>query len=197
MHRARRCFWAALVPPQDPKIVHRDAAALDAVAEGCRQSIGFGPEDRVLAAVPLCHSFGVEHGLLAPLLAGSRVILCQGFYLPVVLEQLRRDVTILPVVPFMAEALAQSGTGSETFPALRRSTPREARCPPVLRRHLPSRFGRRVGQVYGATEFGSVTFSNPDLASFNPGRRRTAHGRSENLHRRDTGEVAIQSRFHV
>jgi acyl-CoA synthetase (AMP-forming)/AMP-acid ligase II len=54
-----------------PKIVFRDARSLDAVSEAMAVAIGFTEADHVLACVPLCHSYGVEHGLLAPLWAGA------------------------------------------------------------------------------------------------------------------------------
>src|SRR5690606_8375428 len=59
-----------------PKIVVRSGDSLDLVAAAMAESVGFRPTDRVLACVPLCHSYGVEHGLLAPLWAGSTVRLC-------------------------------------------------------------------------------------------------------------------------
>ena len=38
----------------------------DAVARGSAESVGFQPDDRVLMTVPLTHSYGLEHGVLAP-----------------------------------------------------------------------------------------------------------------------------------
>jgi acyl-CoA synthetase (AMP-forming)/AMP-acid ligase II len=68
-----------------PKIVRREAAALDAVAENMVLAVGFSAEDVVLATLPLCHSYGVEHGLLAPMWAGSCVRFTHAFDPPVVL----------------------------------------------------------------------------------------------------------------
>src|SRR5205823_3505140 len=71
-----------------PKIVFRDARSLDAVSEAMATAIGFRDSDQVLACVPLCHSYGIEHGLLAPLWAGSTVHLSRGFDLRVALREL-------------------------------------------------------------------------------------------------------------
>ncbi|MDB5300191.1 MAG: hypothetical protein JWO87_1854, partial [Phycisphaerales bacterium] len=93
-----------------PKIVRRDGAALDAVSSAMAEAIQFTADDRVLAAVPLCHSYGMEHGLLAPTWAGSGVHLCDGFDLLIALSQLVGDpgvpsATLFPGVPFMFEML--------------------------------------------------------------------------------------------
>ena len=62
----------------------------------------------LLACVPLCHSYGIEHGLLAPTWAGSAVHLARGFDLRVVQRELTESpVSIFPGVPFMFEMLAR------------------------------------------------------------------------------------------
>jgi acyl-CoA synthetase (AMP-forming)/AMP-acid ligase II len=61
-----------------PKIVVRDAASVDAVSANMVEGVGFRADDRVLAIVPLCHSYGLEHGLLATIWAGSTEHLCAG-----------------------------------------------------------------------------------------------------------------------
>ena len=84
----------------DPKIVMRDGPALDAVARNCADAIGLTHNDRVLGMVPLCHSYGFEHGMMAPTFAGCAVHLCRGFDTKVVVDQLRRgQITVLPGVP--------------------------------------------------------------------------------------------------
>src|SRR5207237_9986660 len=102
-------------------IVFRCAASLDAVARAMCESVGFRVEDRVLTCLPLCHSYGIEHGLLAPVFAGSCVHLCEGFDLNAVLARLRDGgVTIFPGVPFMFEALARLDR-AVPLPSLRRA----------------------------------------------------------------------------
>jgi len=152
-----------------PKIVLRNAASLDAVAEQMVQAVGFTKEDRVLAAVPLCHSYGVEHGLLAPIWAGSRVHLCDGFDLHAAIDQLTSGgVTIFPGVPFMYEMLVAGGADRIEFPKLRLAYSAGAPLPRVLFDSFEKRFGVRVTQLYGATEIGSVTFNSPEQEPFDP-----------------------------
>lgn len=150
-----------------PKIVRRDAAALDAV---CRNMVGamrFGPDDVVLSAVPLCHSYGVEHGLLAPMWAGSEVRLCDGFDPQACIAQLGEDVTVFPGVPFMYEMLCER-EGRE-LPRLRMAYSAGGPLPVEIARSFEAKYERRVSQLYGASEIGSVAYNDPSIAPFDPG----------------------------
>jgi long-chain acyl-CoA synthetase len=152
-----------------PKIVCRSGKSLDAVAENMCQSIGFTEADRVLALVPLCHSYGLEHGLLAPLFAGSSVHLCKGLDLHAVHRQLASGgITIIPGVPSIYEMLGQL-PGGETFPSLRIAYSAGAALPQTVFDAVERGYGLRIGQLYGATEIGSVTFSNLASIGSNPG----------------------------
>jgi acyl-CoA synthetase (AMP-forming)/AMP-acid ligase II len=151
-----------------PKIVFRSAASLDAVAEAMRESIGIGANDRVLMCLPLCHSYGIEHGLLAPLMAGSCVHLLGGFDFSAALAQLRdAGITIFPGVPFMFEALSRLD-GAETLPSLRRAYSAGGPLPRQVYDRFHDRFRIRVSQLYGATEIGSVTYADPLCGGFDP-----------------------------
>jgi acyl-CoA synthetase (AMP-forming)/AMP-acid ligase II len=153
-----------------PKIVFRDARSLDAVSEAMATTIGFRETDHVLACVPLCHSYGIEHGLLAPTWAGTTVHLTRGFDLRVALRELAGSgVTIFPGVPFMFEMLAEHGGRSgATFPNLRRAYSAGGPLPRAVADAFRERFGVTVSQLYGATEIGSVTYADPDLPGFDP-----------------------------
>ncbi len=145
-----------------PKIVFRDAASLDAVSESMVEAIGFRESDRVLACVPLCHSYGIEHGLLAPLWAGSCVHLAQGFDLRNVSRELSESkISILPGVPFMFEMLMRHTREGVTFPSLRIAYSAGGPLPRPIADSFSKRFGIAASQLYGATEIGSVTYSNP------------------------------------
>jgi acyl-CoA synthetase (AMP-forming)/AMP-acid ligase II len=158
-----------------PKIVSRDARSLDAVSGAMAGAIGFAESDHVLACVPLCHSYGLEHGLLAPTWAGSCVHLARGFDPRVASRELAESaISIFPGVPFMFEMLAEhgerngSGRGALSFPALRRAYSAGGPLPTAVADAFRGRFGVTVAQLYGATEIGSVTFADPDLPGFDP-----------------------------
>jgi acyl-CoA synthetase (AMP-forming)/AMP-acid ligase II len=150
-----------------PKIVRREGPSLDAVSANMVEACGFTSDDHVLAAVPLSHSYGLEHGILAPIWAGSCVHVADGFDLPVVLSELREaGITLLPGVPFMFEMLCRAeGNG---FPNLRRAYSAGGPLPRQTYDAFKRRCGHPVGQLYGATEIGSVTFSDPDSPGFDP-----------------------------
>ena len=150
-----------------PKIVRRDGRSLDAVMQNMIRACGFTEADRVLAAVPLCHSYGLEHGLLAPIGADACIHVCERFDLATVLRELREGgITILPGVPSIFENLCQE-TGAD-FGSLRKAYSAGAPLPPATYKSFHQNFGIRIGQVYGATEIGSVTFNDPDAPGFDP-----------------------------
>lgn len=156
-----------------PKIVERSGPSLDAVARNVAESVPLLPDDRVLGLVPGCHSYGVENVILGPLWAGSCVQLCQG--LDAVLARGSNDAarpTVIPGVPSMFEMLAPSGDGRGAVPPrlsrLRRVYSAGATLPAVVFDAFRESFGLRIGQLYGMTEIGSVTFNDPDAADHDP-----------------------------
>ena len=141
-----------------PKLVRRERDSLDAVARMMADALDFTPDDRVLAAVPLAHSYGLEHGLLAPLWAGSTVLLCDGLDLPPVAAAWQ-DATIVPAVPSMLEMLLRGDVRGGDH--LRRVYTAGAPLPASIADAFAGRYGVRVGQVYGMTEIGSVVVHDP------------------------------------
>lgn len=151
-----------------PKIVRRSGASLDAVSAAMAAAVGFGAAEHVLAAVPLTHSYGLEHGLLAPVWAGSTVHLCRGLDLPAVIAELGRGrITLFPAVPAMFEMLANV-TDVPPITSLRTAYSAGAPLPATVLERFRERFGVTVAQLYGATEIGSVTFNNPHDLPFDP-----------------------------
>lgn len=138
------------------RIARRSAASLDAVARNIAGAVGFRLGGRVLAAIPLAHSYGIEHGLLAPLWAGATVLLADGLYLPHLTAAFAGGVDIFPAVPSMIESLA--GTDLPGLGRLRTLYSAGARLPGAVEQRFVARHGLAVGQLYGTTEVGSVTY---------------------------------------
>jgi acyl-coenzyme A synthetase/AMP-(fatty) acid ligase len=149
-----------------PRIVRRSALSLDAVSEAMCAAIGFDPSDRVLAVAPLCHSYGLEHGLLAPIWAGSCTCFCRGFDVAALMGDECRAGTIFPGVPFMFEAMGQADV---SLPQLRLAYSAGGALAPAVGQAFASRFRVNVGQVYGTTEIGSVTFDDGNVAPLSVG----------------------------
>ncbi len=144
-----------------PKIVRRSRRSLDAVACAMADSIGHTEHDRVLAAVPLVHSYGIEHGLLTPLWAGSTVLLCDGLNLPLITQAITQGATIFPTVPSIIELLSTTADDRLLKHRLRRVYAAGAPLPGGVASAFAARFGILVGQVYGLTEVGSVFYNDP------------------------------------
>lgn len=140
-----------------PKIIRRSAASLDAVAANVVEAIGFEPGDVVLASVPLAHSYGIEHGLLAPLWAGATVELADGLDLPHFSAAIARGVSIFPSVPAVLERLADV-EGLTNLRNARAIYSAGGPLPDGVRERFVTRYGVPVGQLYGSTEVGSVTY---------------------------------------
>lgn len=155
-----------------PKIVRRDARSLDAVSAQMVAAMGIEEFDEFLSCVPLCHSYGLEHGLLAPLWAGATVHLVDGFDLAVVRRELRDvGITVFPGVPSIFEMLANlpgDAAAAGTFRSLRLAYSAGGPLPEAVYNRVLDHEGMRVGQLYGATEIGSVTFSHPASPHFQP-----------------------------
>ncbi|MCH8253529.1 MAG: long-chain fatty acid--CoA ligase, partial [Planctomycetes bacterium] len=152
-----------------PKIVRRSAAAIDAVAVNVANCVGLSPSDRVLGVIPVCHAYGIENCLMSPLLAGSAVHLSNGFDVPLVMEQVTRSgITVLPGTAFLFEMLAQRAEKPARVPDLRCAYSAGSQLPRSVFDAFHDRFGVPIGQLYGMTEVGSITFNDPGADGFDP-----------------------------
>ena len=110
------------------------------------------PDDVVLAALPLSHSYGLNGALLAPLLAGSTVRLVERFTADGVDELLvRGEATVFPGVATMFRRLLDLGA-FRGGPTLRLALSGAAPCPWELARDFRARTGVRILRGYGMTE---------------------------------------------
>ena len=155
-----------------PRLLRRTMRALDAVAHNCAHTIGLSPEDRVLLSMPVHHAYGLEHGLLAPLVAGCAVEIADEFNAELVRRRLiEAPITVLPGVPFIFEALGYGFERSEPRAApraLRRAYSAGAPLPRTVYDTATQYLGVPIGQVYGTSELGSVTFNDPNATAFAP-----------------------------
>jgi long-chain acyl-CoA synthetase len=112
------------------------------------------PGDRVLAALPLAHSFGLNGALLAPLLAGVTVVLQERFSPETTLEAIvRHRVTVFPGVATMfARILESPALPGADLSSLRLAVSGAAPCPWPLASEWRRRTGVRIVRGYGMTE---------------------------------------------
>jgi long-chain acyl-CoA synthetase len=112
------------------------------------------PDDVVLAALPLSHSFGLCGALLAPLLGGASVALMERFTPEQALRAIgRHRVTVLPGVATMFRRILDSpGLARADLSSLRLAVSGAAPCPWELAQEWRARTGIRILRGYGMTE---------------------------------------------
>jgi long-chain acyl-CoA synthetase len=116
--------------------------------------MGLTPEDRVLAALPLAHSLGLNGGLLAPLLFGAAVAMVERFSPEAVFAAAERQrATVFPGVATIFRRLLNSPAfPNADFSSLRLAVSGAAPCPWELSQEWSDRTGTRILRGYGMTE---------------------------------------------
>ncbi len=148
-----------------PRLIRRDLLALDPVGEGCISRIGVKPDDTMLVTVALYHSYGLDQAILTGVMSGCTIELHRKFSpLATRAALTQRGVTLWPAVPVMLDAMAH--LGAERAHRLRRVYIAGSPLPGRVARGFEAAYGVPVGQLYGASEFGSVTFNDPDEPGF-------------------------------
>ena len=152
-----------------PKIVRRELAALIADGANCARAVQLRRDDAMLAAVPMSHSYAIDHVVLGAVVAGCRVDICSQFLPGPVMESIcERCVTVLPLVPFMIDMLSAEAAGRSKplQHRLRRVYSAGGQLPEASARLFESYFSVRIGQIYGSTEVASVTYNDPAVEPF-------------------------------
>jgi acyl-coenzyme A synthetase/AMP-(fatty) acid ligase len=143
----------------EPKGVIASAAALIADDEQLTRSMGLVAEDRIVAAIPLSHSYGLSSVVLPALRRGAPLIFPGTEGLFAALDAARQfDATFLPTVPAFIAALVALGTPPPWPPSLRLVITAGAPLPPEAARRFRATYGRGVHAFYGASECGGIAF---------------------------------------
>jgi len=148
-----------------PKLALREGQSLDADAAGVITGLGLTSDDRVLAATPLSHSYGVDL-LVATLTVGAALRIVTRFDADAVARELDAGITVLPGVPFIFEALARCE--GRRRGSLRLAISAGSTLPERVRRAFTAAWSVDVGQLYGATELGTVAMDSPHMENFDP-----------------------------
>lgn len=117
------------------------------------RALGIGEEDVMFMPAPLHHATGFHHGLIAPMLAGARVVLQQRFEGRAAVELIRRErcTYSMGATPFVYDILREMEEGNIALPSMRFFLCGGAHVPRSLiargsALHLP------ICEVYGSTE---------------------------------------------
>ena len=142
-----------------PRGVACSAGALLADDAAIRAGMGIGDADRLVAAVPFAHSYGLSSLVVPALTRGLPLLLPEsGAPLASWIAARELEGTILPTVPAFAAglvALAEAPPWPET---LRLMITAGAPLRPETARRLRQRFGRPAHVFYGASECGGIAF---------------------------------------
>ncbi len=138
--------------PKGAVLSHRALGA--AIASWAGPVMGLGESDRVLAVLPLAHSFGLNSALLAPLAAGAVVVGLPRFQPDEALAAVERHaITVLPAVATMFRRMLDSPVlDPARLGSLRFGVSGAAPCPWDLAAEWRRRTGVRILRGYGMTE---------------------------------------------
>jgi long-chain acyl-CoA synthetase len=144
-----------------PKGVMLDESQFDANGTGFLEHLHFTPEDKVILALPLFHSFGNIIALVL-LRAGATLILLKQFQPKSILASIaQHKATILPLVPtiysFLVELYARGGYDVSS---LRYCISGGASLPEALLKKVEEGLGVTVIEGYGLTETSPVIAVN-------------------------------------
>lgn len=121
------------------------------------------PNDRVLATLPLTHSYGIRMTLLAPFYAGAQSLLVSRFQAARVRGLLADEpITWFPGVPTMFHTLAHEALDAPPPRALRWCLSAGAPLPREVRREAEQALGAPIRQGFGLTEATFSTIATPD-----------------------------------
>ena len=144
-----------------PKGVMLDENQFDANCTGFLEHLHFTPEDKVIVALPLFHSFG-NIMALALLRSGATLILLKQFQPKTILESIaQHKATILPLVPTIYSFLVQLyARGGYDVSSLRYCISGGASLPEALLKRVEEGLGVTVIEGYGLTETSPVIAVN-------------------------------------
>jgi long-chain acyl-CoA synthetase len=142
-----------------PRGVACSAEALLADDEAIRAGMGIGEGDRLVAAVPFAHSYGLS-SLVVPALTRGLPLLVPEAGVPLApwLLAQRLGGTVLPTVPAFAAGLVALSEGPAWPATLRLLITAGAPLWPETAARLRRRYGRRAHVFYGASEVGGIAY---------------------------------------
>lgn len=145
-----------------PKLVLRSESQVEAGLAIFSSSLGVAASDRVLAVLPLEHSYGFNNVLLATLAAGGAVILAGTTHPRAVAAAVRREgATVLPAAPVFFDLLSKSAAGHDrpALASLRAAISVGTALPRRVHAAFQATFGVPLYQSYGTSETGPVALN--------------------------------------
>lgn len=142
-----------------PKALAATHAQMAADGRQVCESMGIGPDDSNLAAIPFGYSYGLGN-LVLPLIAQGTRIVCLSSVLPhaVAAEAEKFRPTVFPAVPPILRALAGSDVAARSLSSLRVVISAGSPLAPDVAAAFAGKFGVRVHGFYGTSETGGIAY---------------------------------------
>jgi long-chain acyl-CoA synthetase len=144
----------------EPRGVANSADSLVADSRALKRTMGFRDDDRLLASIPMTHSYGLSCLLLQALLEGLPLVLPQADAGPIapLAAAHRHLATVFPTAPAYLQALLRLPEAPAWPPSLRLVLSAGAPLHPATAAGFRERFGLVVHVFYGASEAGGICF---------------------------------------
>jgi long-chain acyl-CoA synthetase len=154
----------------EPKGIALTADNVLAEAENVATTLGLGPGDRILSAVPLFHSYGFDLGVLPTLSSGATLLLEDSPFVPRrTMRRLAYRVAAFLGVPAQYRAFLTARIDKmPDLSGVRWLLSCTAPLAPETVTEFLGRFGAPICQHYGSSETGAVTTHLPSEVSNRP-----------------------------
>lgn len=142
-----------------PRGVLVSSAALVADDRALASTMGLRREDRILAAIPFSHSYGLASVVLPALMRGSVLVLPQaGNPFQVLRAGAWGKATFFPTIPAWADAMVKLSRPPACPPTLRLIISAGAPLRGATARRFREIYGRRIHVFYGTSETGGICY---------------------------------------
>ncbi|HZI94001.1 MAG TPA: long-chain-fatty-acid--CoA ligase [Patescibacteria group bacterium] len=155
--------------PKGVMLTHRN---LLSNSEACIEAVGVTERDRILLFLPMFHSFTEMVGLLAPMMAGMSMVLCERVDRAEIRKAiLRHRPTIVPAVPAVFTAMSQARVGAlaRWFNPVRLYISGGAPLSLETLQKFEELYRRPLCEGYGLSEASPVVAINPPVGVRKPG----------------------------
>ena len=148
-----------------PRAVAVSCEAMLADEEALARTMGIVESDRIVAAVPLSHSYGFASVALPALVRGTALVLPDesGPLSPIAAAR-EVEATVFPTAPAYLGALLKMSRPPSWPSSLRLVISAGAPLPPETAVRFKERTGRRVHVFYGASECGGICYDREGSA---------------------------------
>ena len=141
-----------------PQGVAVSSAALLADDAALARTMGLTPEERILAAIPMSHSYGLSSVALPALIRGSTLVVPGRGPLAAMKATREHGVSFLPTVPAYVHGLTRASRPPRAPESLRLVITAGAPLAPELAADWRRIYGHPIHVFYGSSETGGITY---------------------------------------